>query len=65
MPEKVPFLVLTHFQAMTLYAFFVSLVFTFLSKNTWRDRAQYFLQTFGLFLLVGLGLGWLMLPFPR
>lgn len=58
-------LVLTHIQAMTLFAFFTSLVFAFLSKPTPRERAKYFLWSFFLFLLVGVGLGWLMYPFPR
>lgn len=58
-------LVLSHFEAMTLFAFFTSLVFAFLSKRTWRDRARSFLWTFLLFLLAGVGLGWLMYPFPR
>ncbi len=56
---------LTHFQAMTLFALFTSLVFTFLSKSTSRERLKYFLWTFLLFLMVGFGLGWLMYPFPR
>lgn len=56
---------LSHLQAMTLFAFFTSLVFSFLSKQGWRARLQYFLWTFLLFMLVGLGLGWLMYPFPR
>lgn len=60
-----PFIALSHFQAMTLYAFFVSLVFAFLSKTARREQIKYFLQSFGLFLLVGLALGWLMYPFPR
>lgn len=58
-------LVLSHFEAMTFFAFFTSLVFTFLSKKGWRERAKSFLWTFLLFLLAGVGLGWLMYPFPR
>lgn len=58
-------LALTHFQAMTLFAVFTSLVFTFLTKNDWRERAKYFLWTFFLFMAIGLGLAWLMYPFPR
>ena len=58
-------LVLNHFQAMTVFAFFTSLVFAFLNKLTWQERAKNFLWTFLLFLLVGVGLGWLMYPFPR
>jgi cytochrome bd-type quinol oxidase subunit 2 len=56
---------LTHWQAMTLFSFFTSLVFAFLTKHDNRERAKYFLWTFALFMLVGLGLGWLMYPFPR
>ena len=56
---------LTHFQAMTLFSFFTSLVFAFLTKQSGRERAKYFLWVFSLFMLVGLGLGWLMYPFPR
>lgn len=60
-----PLVELSHLQAMTLFAFFTSLVFTFLSRQDWRQRAKYFLWTFLLFMLVGVGLGWLMYPFPR
>lgn len=55
---------LSHLQAMSLFALFTSLVFTFLSKRSWRERGKYFLWCFFLFLLVGVGLGWLMYPFP-
>jgi predicted PurR-regulated permease PerM len=58
-------LVLDHFVAMTVFAFFTSLVFAFLSKRTGRERLKSFLWTFLLFLLAGVGLGWLMYPFPR
>lgn len=56
---------LSHFQAMTLFAFFTSLVFAFLNKKSWPERAKNFLWTFLLFLLVAVGLGWVMYPFPR
>lgn len=65
MPLLAQVLELSHFQAMTLFAFFTSVVFTFLSKKSWRERGRYFLYSFLLFLLVGLGLGWVMFPFPR
>jgi len=56
---------LSHFQAMTLFSFFTSLVFAFLTKQDSRERAKYFAWSFALFMLMGLGLGWLMYPFPR
>lgn len=58
-------LVLTHFQALCVFAFFTSLVFAFLTKSRLRERARYFLWSFLAFLLVALALGWLMYPFPR
>ena len=58
------YLVLTHFEAMTAFAFLVSVVFAFLSQETRRDRTVYFFRTFGLFLATGIGLGWLMYWFP-
>ena len=57
-------LVLSHFVAMMAFAFFVSLVFTFLSETDRKRQAKYFLRTFGLFLLAGIGSGWLMYLFP-
>lgn len=58
-------LVLTHFQAMALFAFLVSLVFAFLNKKRLSERLKYFLWSFLAFLLVAMALGWLMFPFPR
>jgi len=59
-----PLVGLTHLQAMALFAFFTSLVFSFLTKYGWKERAKYFLWCFFLFMAVGMGLGWLMYPFP-
>ena len=64
MPQPGDYIVLSHFEAMAVFAFFVSLVFAFLSQETRREQALYFLRTIGLFLLAGLGLGWLMYLFP-
>lgn len=58
-------LVLTHFQAMALFAFFASLVFAFLSKKRLSECAKYFLWSLLAFLLIAIALGWLMFPFPR
>ncbi len=59
-----PLIELTHLQAMAVFAFFTSLVFSFLTKYGWKERARYFLWCFFLFMAVGVGLGWLMYPFP-
>ena len=58
-------LVLTHLQAMALFAFFTSLVFAFLNKKRLGERGKYFLWSLLAFLLIAIGLGWLMFPFPR
>ena len=65
MPPLTQVLELSHFQALTLFSFFTSVVFAFLTKQSRRDRLRYFLWSFGVFMLVGLGLGWVMYPFPR
>jgi hypothetical protein len=54
----------SHFFLMALYAFFVSLVFAVLAKDTAREQCQLGLQLFAGFLATGLVLGWLMGPFP-
>jgi len=54
-----------HFPALLLFAFFVSVVFGVLSKDTPRDRLIYGAKTFVAFVGVALLLGWLMYPFPR
>lgn len=56
---------LSHFEAMTLFAFIVSLIFAFLSKQSATDRAKYFALAFFAFMAVAIGIGWLMFPFSR
>jgi putative Mn2+ efflux pump MntP len=58
-------MVISHFPAMVLYAFFVSVVFGVIAKNTNRERVLYGLKSFGLFIVVALLIGWLMYPFPH
>ena len=57
-------MVITHFPALLLYAFFVSVVFGLLSKDTPWDRLIYGATVFGAFVGIGLVLGWLMFPVP-
>ena len=54
-----------HLQAMTLYAFLVSIVFGTLSKDTPRARFIYGAKTFGVFLGVAFVLGWILYFVPR
>lgn len=58
-------LILSHLQALTLFAFFTSLVFAVLSRRTWRERGKEFLWTFMLFVVIGVALGWFMYIFTR
>ena len=56
---------LTHFEAMLFFAVVVSITFAFLSKRGPTERVQYSLWAFLAFLLVAIGIGWLMYPFSR
>ena len=56
---------LTHFQALLLFALLISISFGFLSRRRPMDRAKYIAWSLSLFLLIGVGIGWAMLPFSR
>ncbi|MBZ5697465.1 MAG: hypothetical protein LAN18_02845 [Acidobacteriia bacterium] len=56
---------LTHFQALLFFALVVSVTFAFLSKRGAAERVEYVLWVFLAFLLVAIGIGWLMYPFSR
>ena len=56
---------LTHFQALALFSLVVSATFAFLTKRGVMERAKYFGWAFLAFLLVAIGIGWLMYPFSR
>jgi hypothetical protein len=56
---------LSHLQAMLLFAVVISVAFGFLSRRPPMERLKYILWSLGLFLLIGVGIGWLMYPFSR
>ncbi len=56
---------LTHFGAMLFFALVVSVTFAFLSKRSLSERVKYTLWAFLTFLLVAIGIGWLMYPFSQ
>ncbi len=56
---------LSHFQAMLLFAFVISLSFAFLAKHKIGERVKYALWTLLAFLLVAVAIGWLMYPLSR
>jgi multidrug transporter EmrE-like cation transporter len=58
-------MILSHFQTLMLFALAVSLAFAFLSKRTMREQVRYAVWSFLGFLVVAIGIGWLMYPFSR
>jgi heme A synthase len=56
---------INHFQAMLIFALAISLAFAFLSKNRMSERIRYAVWAFLAFLVVAIGIGWLMYPFSR
>ena len=55
----------THIQAFLFFAVMISIAFGFLGRRRPKDRVKYILWSFLLFLIVGIGIGWLMFPFSR
>ena len=56
---------LTHFSALVIFSFLVSVVFGVLAKETPRERLVYGAKVFGAFVGTAVVLGWLMYFFPR
>lgn len=54
----------SHFLLLTLFAFFVSLVFAVLTKEDLREQARLGGLMFAGFLVSAVVFGWLMFPFP-
>jgi hypothetical protein len=55
---------LTHFPALLLFSFLVSVVFGTLGKDTPRERLIYGAKVFAAFVGIALLLGWIMYPLP-
>jgi uncharacterized membrane protein len=58
-------MILNHFQTMVIFSLAVSLAFAFLSKNKMNERVRYAGWAFLAFLVVAIGIGWLMYPFSH
>lgn len=56
-------MVISHFTALVLFSFIVSVVFAVLSKEKLRDQLIYGAKVFLAFVGVALLLGWIMYPF--
>lgn len=54
----------SHLLLLTTFAFFVSLVFAVIAKDTAREQARFGGIMFFGFLAAAFVLGWLMYPFP-
>jgi hypothetical protein len=54
----------SHLFLLVLFAFFVSLVFAVIAKDTPRDQLRLGGLMFGGFVAAALMLGWLMYPVP-
>jgi hypothetical protein len=54
----------SHLLFLSLFAFFVSLVFAFLSKDEIGEQLRFLGKLFAGFLVAAVVLGWLMYPFP-
>ena len=53
-----------HFLLLFWQAFLISLFFSFLWRSKPRDRVIFFCKSFGIMVLGGILVGWLMYPFP-
>ena len=56
---------MTHFAALVIFSFLVSVVFGVLAKEAPRERLVYAAKVFAGFVGAALVLGWLMYFFPR
>lgn len=56
-------MVLSHFTALVLFSFLVSVVFAIVSKEKLRDQLIYGAKVFLAFVGIALLLGWIMYPF--
>jgi hypothetical protein len=54
----------SHFVLLTLFSFFVSLVFAVLGKDDLKEQLRLGGLMFAGFLVAAVVLGWLMYPFP-
>ena len=54
----------SHFGLLVLFAFFVSLVFAVIARDSPHEQLRVGLKYFGAFVAAGLVLGWLMYPLP-
>jgi hypothetical protein len=56
---------MSHFATMALYAALVAGALACLTQRTAMERVRYAAVTFSLFIVVGVGIAWLMYPLSR
>ena len=56
---------LSHFAAMTSFAVLVSVALACVARQTLAARIKYALWSLALFMIIGVGIAWLMYPFSR
>jgi hypothetical protein len=54
----------SHLGLMIVFAFFVSLIFATIAKDTPAEQARLGAKMFGMFIGAAIALGWLMRIFP-
>jgi hypothetical protein len=59
------FLRINHFAAMVLFALLIATAFAALGQRNGLERLRYAIWSFALFILIGVGIAWLMYPFSR
>ena len=55
----------SHFSAMLLFAALVSVALACLGRRSAMGRIKYAAWTFAMFVVVSVGIAWLMYPFSR
>jgi hypothetical protein len=56
---------LNHFGGMLLFALLITVAFAALGQRKGIERFRYALWSFALFVLIGVGIAWVMYPFSR
>ena len=54
----------SHILLLTVFAFFISLVFAVIAKDDWHEQLRFGGMMFVGFIGAAVVLGWLMFPFP-
>lgn len=55
----------SHFSALLIFALLVSVAIASIGERTTVERIKYAAWSFFLFIVIGVGIAWLMYPFSR